>query len=336
MSFQDDPRDLNGPDETFDSTPTTEQGDESAGYEAYGEAYDAARVLRLHEHIERLRAERRPERVEGASTEDASLHGVAALLHAAAPDTADPNPMFAAALLARLEREAASVSESVSAPVQAEPSLLPTPIPLPVAPQSEAGATASPQRVIRTGRTHTRSGVSRRGLLAGGLGAAAAAVVGAAAGALYEQQAAITQGATHTTAIVPEGHGVWEPVAVVEEMPLGAVRHFQTAAIVGFVRHTEQGFTALSGVCTHMSCFLMWNGGARTFDCPCHGGRFSENGQAAPSSPIAYSPLPAIQTKVEQGQVWVYVIPPTATTPATSATPTGDGAPTNTPNGYTR
>ena len=340
MSYQDDPRDLNGPDETFDSTPTTEQSDERAGYAAY-DAYDAARALRLDEHIEQLRAERRPKLRDGASVEDAQLHGLAALLHAAAPGAADPDPTFAASLLAHLEREAASLSAPAADPEPAHeesslptpvPTPMPTPIPFPVAAQSEAGATG-PQRAIRIGRANTRSGVSRRGLLAGGLGAAAAAVVGAATGALYEQQAMVRR-ETNNTPLVLKGHGVWEPVAAVEEIPLGAVRHFQTAAIVGFIRHTDQGFSALSGVCTHMSCFLTWNGGARTFDCPCHGGRFSEDGHAAPSSPIAYRPLPSIETKVEQGQVWVYVIPPAAT--ASGATPTPDGTPTDTPTGYIR
>jgi Rieske Fe-S protein len=56
-----------------------------------------------------------------------------------------------------------------------------------------------------------------------------------------------------------------------------------------------------------MGCLLQWNGTDRTFDCPCHGGRFTEEGASAPSSPVKYSPLPALQTKVEQNQVWVYV-----------------------------
>jgi Rieske Fe-S protein len=76
------------------------------------------------------------------------------------------------------------------------------------------------------------------------------------------------------------------------------------------VRHTPQGFVAVSGVCTHMSCLLSWNQTDRTFDCPCHGGRFTEAGVSAPSSPVRYSPLPAIETKVEGGKVWVYVVPP--------------------------
>jgi Rieske Fe-S protein len=85
---------------------------------------------------------------------------------------------------------------------------------------------------------------------------------------------------------------------------------FETDFVIGFIRHSPEGFTALSGTCTHMGCLLFWNAGDRTFDCPCHGGRFTEQGNSAPSSPFQYRPLPPIQTKVENGRVWVYVIPP--------------------------
>jgi Rieske Fe-S protein len=56
-----------------------------------------------------------------------------------------------------------------------------------------------------------------------------------------------------------------------------------------------------------MACLLDWNAGDRTFDCPCHGVKFLSSGKAAPGAPYAYAPLPAIRTKVESGQVWVYV-----------------------------
>jgi Rieske Fe-S protein len=101
------------------------------------------------------------------------------------------------------------------------------------------------------------------------------------------------------------------------------VLRFTANSVVGFIRRTAGGFAALSGACTHMGCFLDWNAGARTYDCPCHGGRFTEAGAASPDSPVAYRPLPKLQTRVEQGKVWVYV-------PATSSAPDGE-APTTTP-----
>src|SRR5262249_61452567 len=66
----------------------------------------------------------------------------------------------------------------------------------------------------------------------------------------------------------------------------------------------------LSGICTHMGCLLNWNGAARTYDCPCHGGRFAENGDAVPSSSGWNRPLAQIATRVRGGIVEVYMPPP--------------------------
>jgi cytochrome b6-f complex iron-sulfur subunit len=40
--------------------------------------------------------------------------------------------------------------------------------------------------------------------------------------------------------------------------------------------HTENGFSALSLVCTHLGCTLEQNRDG--FDCPCHGSRFNADG----------------------------------------------------------
>ncbi len=161
----------------------------------------------------------------------------------------------------------------------------------------------------------------------GGLGAAAAAVIGGAAGAAIERAGQASPPATGPSVtpqgvLIPDGAGAWVAVARVADAPLGAVIHFQTDAVIGYLRHTAEGFVALSGVCTHMACLLQWNGVERTFDCPCHGGRFLESGQQAPGAPYPYSPLPNIKTKVEQGQVWVYVVSPTGSTPISTPTST--------------
>ena len=231
--------------------------------------------LRLEEHIQQLQADHRPRRPRRLSPDQAHVYQTAALFRAAAPGAAEPAPDFVAQLRARLEAQVATQSKRV----------LPRP-----------------------------RGVSRRGLLTGGLTAAAAAA-GVAIGVGVDRMAQPARPGHWTTTLVPSGN--WVAVMSADALPVGAVQRFATESIVGFVRHTTTGFAALSGACTHMGCLLSWNSIARTFDCPCHGGRFLESGLPAPASPVSYLPLPTIHTQVRDGQVWVYV--PVSTTP----TPTG-------------
>lgn len=44
------------------------------------------------------------------------------------------------------------------------------------------------------------------------------------------------------------------------------------------VRRFDGRLIALSAICSHMGCIVNWNPTDRTWDCPCHGSRFDEDG----------------------------------------------------------
>jgi glycine/D-amino acid oxidase-like deaminating enzyme/nitrite reductase/ring-hydroxylating ferredoxin subunit len=47
---------------------------------------------------------------------------------------------------------------------------------------------------------------------------------------------------------------------------------------VAAYRHSDGGVTLLSATCTHLGCRVQWNREEHTWDCPCHGSRFSPTG----------------------------------------------------------
>lgn len=69
-----------------------------------------------------------------------------------------------------------------------------------------------------------------------------------------------------------------------------------------FVVRDERGFGAFSARCTHLGCTVRRT--PEGFACPCHGARFSENGQVV-SGP-ARRALPWFALSLEaDGQIWV-------------------------------
>ena len=46
-----------------------------------------------------------------------------------------------------------------------------------------------------------------------------------------------------------------------------------------WLSNSEQGFSALYGVCTHLGCLPKWVDTNNRFECPCHGSKFHLDGQ---------------------------------------------------------
>jgi nitrite reductase/ring-hydroxylating ferredoxin subunit len=51
---------------------------------------------------------------------------------------------------------------------------------------------------------------------------------------------------------------------------------------VAAYRDEDGRLHAVSGRCAHLGCLVAWNAAERTWDCPCHGSRFSYDGTGAP------------------------------------------------------
>jgi Rieske Fe-S protein len=43
-------------------------------------------------------------------------------------------------------------------------------------------------------------------------------------------------------------------------------------------RDNEGIVQAVSPACTHLGCYVQWNGAEKSWDCPCHGSRFGADG----------------------------------------------------------
>jgi nitrite reductase/ring-hydroxylating ferredoxin subunit len=70
----------------------------------------------------------------------------------------------------------------------------------------------------------------------------------------------------------------------------GRIIEYQGTTVAAY-RDPRGKLTLRSATCTHMGCRVAWNEGARTWDCPCHGSRFTLEGDVfsgpaeAPLSP---------------------------------------------------
>jgi menaquinol-cytochrome c reductase iron-sulfur subunit len=74
--------------------------------------------------------------------------------------------------------------------------------------------------------------------------------------------------------------------------------------LVYLVRDGDQ-VRALSSTCTHLGCRTSYDHASRRILCPCHGGVYDARGNVLEGPPP--SPLPALATRIEDGDVFVQV-----------------------------
>lgn len=55
---------------------------------------------------------------------------------------------------------------------------------------------------------------------------------------------------------------------------------------VGVYKDEAGKITAVSATCPHLGCIVNWNSAEKSWDCPCHGGRFTYGGKVIQSPPV--------------------------------------------------
>ncbi len=58
--------------------------------------------------------------------------------------------------------------------------------------------------------------------------------------------------------------------------PLNSVTYLQDQQV--YIVRMQEGFYAVSAVCTHLGCITQWKPDANLIACPCHGSKFREDG----------------------------------------------------------
>jgi Rieske Fe-S protein len=92
-------------------------------------------------------------------------------------------------------------------------------------------------------------------------------------------------------------------VDALSEVPIGEGKVVQIAGKKVAVYREESGAVhAVSPVCTHAACIVHWNGAEKTWDCPCHGGRYQPDGKVLEGPPVKDLEPVAVEELTEAGR----------------------------------
>jgi len=115
----------------------------------------------------------------------------------------------------------------------------------------------------------------RRKFLAIILGGIGAVVAGVSAWPLFRYLSPIDRGGEESQVRVPRA-----------QLGVGEAHFFSFQGRPAVLLQPSAGdFLALSAVCTHLGCIVKWVDESQEFLCPCHGGRFSTEGQVLGGPP---------------------------------------------------
>ncbi|GAC1472977.1 MAG: hypothetical protein PVS3B1_31270 [Ktedonobacteraceae bacterium] len=292
--------------------------------------------LELERYIEALQAGKSAHPPVNLTPEQIRIYQMATLFRSASDEDTQPRPEFIAQLRSQLLDPGEQQEETPAHPEQG-----PAEVTAPARQARSAGQVGSePEQPVPATQTATRSSrrarfFSRRGLLTGGGIAAASLIIGAGVErAIYaNQEPEAAQRASGSGSGYAEGqklaitHNIpttWHFVTTLAELGNQAVQ-FTSESIIGYVvrvattaseyaDNDKDTIIAMSAACTHMGCLLQWKGPEHHFYCPCHGAVFNAQGvlqQTGYKNTIP--PLPRLNTKIENGNVYVEIPRPQGT-----------------------
>jgi Rieske Fe-S protein len=113
-----------------------------------------------------------------------------------------------------------------------------------------------------------------------------------------------------------KGRDTWFDFGPVETPAAGSIKMLQykfmakdgwvvlpRKGIVWAKTEADGRLTIFSAACTHVNCTVNWREESKSFECPCHSGRFDANGQPIAGPPT--KPLAILEHKVEGGLLLV-------------------------------
>jgi nitrite reductase/ring-hydroxylating ferredoxin subunit len=126
--------------------------------------------------------------------------------------------------------------------------------------------------------------MTRRAALVAGFGLAATAVAGGIVGRALEPAHAPTRLAGGPVNPIP---GKWVDVAALADLAEGQGKRVTAGGVGAFLFRRGETVTAVTSICTHLPCELLWNGGHGLLDCSCHPASFTPEGKSTdPTYPL--------------------------------------------------
>jgi cytochrome b6-f complex iron-sulfur subunit len=61
-----------------------------------------------------------------------------------------------------------------------------------------------------------------------------------------------------------------------DDYPVNSITFLQDQLV--YIVHAQEGFYAVSAICTHLGCITQWKPDDNLIECPCHGSKFKRNG----------------------------------------------------------